>query len=119
MSPDLVTVANDRDFAATHVKFLGRLGSSDRSLAVLAIDTDAVFVTNNARDFKRIYRELDLHPGLVVILPSRSLIRQTHLFVIAIDTLAAMPDGVNLLIEVAEDGAVTVSDWSRNRRNDV
>lgn len=111
---DLVAVAISEEFDATHVNHLSRRGATDRSLAVSAFERDAVFVTNNARDFKRIYRQFDLHPGLMVILPSVRPDLQADLFVLAVARLRTLRDCVNLLVEVDIHGVVTVSDWSRD-----
>lgn len=70
LSPDLAQLAHSLGFEAFHVRDLHRLGSSDPSLALLAIERNYVFVTNNRIDFTQIYRKLELHPGLVIILPS-------------------------------------------------
>ena len=119
LTPDLVAAANGAGHAATHVNYLDRQGTADRVLAVIAVESDAVFVTNNGDDFRRIYRQFDLHPGLVVILPSVSTPRQIELFLTALDRLIAMPDCVNLLIEVDSNGEVSVSDWSKDWRSNA
>ena len=84
----MVALAVSFGHEATHIKFRGRLGASDHELAKLAIETDAVFVTNNARDFKRIYRGLSLHPGLLVVLPNVWVESQRVLMEAAIRALA-------------------------------
>lgn len=67
-------------------------------------------VTNNFRDFRAIYQRLEVHPGLVVILPSVPGPAQQRLFDLALDRLCELSDAVNTLVQVDEDGQVTVSD---------
>ena len=119
LSPDLVAVANGAGHFATHVNFLDRSGASDRSLSVKAFESDAVFVTNNGADYRRIYREFELHPGLIVILPSVSRTLQPAFFLAALNRLVAMSDCINLLVEVGVDYDVTVVDWAKDWRSNT
>lgn len=111
---DLVAVANSLGFQATHVRHLGRLGASDRALAILAVDSDTILVTNNAKDYRRIYKQFELHPGLVVILPSLRRAQQLLLFPVVVERLKTLRDCVNLLIDIDAEGHVRVFDWSRD-----
>jgi len=86
---------------------LGLAGTSDRMLAAQIIGGDFTFVTNNARDFLRLYRGVDVHAGLLVILPSARKPDQLRLFAAALDAIiAAGSDITGELIEVDRDGTV-------------
>lgn len=69
LSPDLVALAHARGFDATHVVFRGLAGSPDRALLPIIRHQDFVFVTNNARDFLKLYARENIHAGLVIIVP--------------------------------------------------
>ena len=114
LSPDLVGVANSAGFDASHVNYFGRRGTSDRLLARLAVARDTVFATNNARDFKRIYADIDLHPGLNVILPSVRPDEQGRLLTLILTAIRGLPDCLNKLMEIDRDGVITISDLSRD-----
>ncbi|MGI4877907.1 MAG: DUF5615 family PIN-like protein [Janthinobacterium lividum] len=112
MSPRLVGVAQRRGFDATHVNFLGLASTPDRLLLPVIAGGDYTFVTNNRVDFLRLYRHVDVHAGLLIVLPSRRWEVQIDLVGRALDAIKASRfDTVNQLIEVAEDGSVTMSAW--------
>jgi predicted nuclease of predicted toxin-antitoxin system len=85
LSPELVAVALARGLLALHVVWLDREGTDDRDLAALAAKRDYVFVTNNRRDFLRLYAALEVHNGLIIIVPSVAADEQRRLFGIALD----------------------------------
>ena len=97
-----------------HVIWLGRGGNQDWTLLRFALDNGYVFVTNNRRDFLRAYAGLEIHDGLVIIVPTVQRADQMRLFDLALDRMAELPDTVNLLIEVQADGEVTVRPWPGN-----
>jgi predicted nuclease of predicted toxin-antitoxin system len=112
LSPDLVALAHSRGFDATHVVFRGLAGTADRNLMPIIRHEDFVFVTNNARDFIRLYAWENIHPGLVIIVPGGiSADVQTRLFACVLDEIEGMSDLVNRIVEVYSDGAVEVRDW--------
>lgn len=116
-SPSLASVAHTRGYEATHVGYLDRLGYPDQSHAIRATAENWIFVTNNGADFRPIYRTLDLHCGLVIILPSVRRSRQRELFAAVLDRLENMPDTVNQLIEVDASASVSVTAWPPESRN--
>ena len=113
LSPDLVAVAQVRGLLALHVVWLDREGADDRDLAALAAKRDYVFVTNNRRDFLRLYVALEVHNGLIIIVPSVAAEEQCRLFGLALDVAERRDSLVNLLIEVHADGTVEVRDWAK------
>ena len=56
-------------------------------------------VTNNAADFRRLYADLDLHAGLIIIVPNVTPKRQQTLFGAVVDHLGKRPL-VNTVVEV-------------------
>ena len=76
LSPSLGAVAQDRGVDAIHTSYLGMSRWADWSVARFAIEHDYIVATNNRADFLREYAKLDLHAGLVVIVPSARRERQ-------------------------------------------
>lgn len=67
------------------------------------------FVTNNRRDFLRLYRLVDGHAGLVVILPSTRRNAQMAFFHAALDVIETLEAcAFGQLVEVDRGGRVTV-----------
>jgi predicted nuclease of predicted toxin-antitoxin system len=114
LSPYLAGVAKERGHVAMHVAWLNREGSDDRELAVLAAERDYIIVTNNRRDFLRIYAQLDLHNGLIIIVPTVPAEEQCRLFALALDSVERQDSLINLLVEVLADGTVDVRNWSKD-----
>jgi predicted nuclease of predicted toxin-antitoxin system len=110
-SPSLASVAHQRGFEATHVGYLDRLGYPDQAHVIRATAENWILVTNNGADFRPMYRTLELHCGLAIILPSVRRDRQRELFAAVLDQLETMPDAVNKLIEVDAEALVSVTDW--------
>jgi predicted nuclease of predicted toxin-antitoxin system len=107
LTPKLLIDAYAAGFEAHHAKNLGLSSQSDRALMVQIIGGDFTFVTNNARDFLSLYRTVDLHDGLLIILPSTEAMEQRRLFRAALDAIiAAGSDITGELVEVDRDGTV-------------
>ena len=62
-------------------------------------------MTNNRGDFVDLVKKVDLHAGLIVIVPNvRSRDRQKALFRIALQAASTLPDTTNTVIEIDEGG---------------
>jgi predicted nuclease of predicted toxin-antitoxin system len=96
----LVGVAHSAGFEATHVNHLGLSGKPDWELADRIVNDEYTFVTNNRIDFIRLFGKMELHAGLIVIVPNAVPVLQRALFEGAIQFLAGK-DLVNSLIEVS------------------
>lgn len=73
---------------------------------------DFTFVTNNRRDFLRLYRVIDVHAGLLIILPSVGYHRQIALFRAALAAIVARGGDVTCeLVEVTADGSVSFTPY--------
>lgn len=111
LTPDLVAAAKAAGYDATHVTFLGRAGAADWTLLRMALDGDYVLVTNNASDFRALYRRADLHPGLIIIVPQVPRMEQISLFRIALEVIETRSDIINTVIVIAMDGSVSFETW--------
>lgn len=112
MTVELVAEAHARGHDASHINLMSLLGYSDRALLPKIVGGDFTFVTNNRRDFLALYRQVDLHAGLLIILPSVNVAGQVRLFLAALEAIEARgADLINQLVEVDADGTVTFTSY--------
>jgi predicted nuclease of predicted toxin-antitoxin system len=111
LSPYLAITAKQHGYAGEHAVRLDHAGDADGALMGLALKREDILVTNNARDFKRIYRRLVTHPGLVLILPSVNAARQIILFRKVIAFIEAQPAVIDQMVTVRRDGTITIEPW--------
>lgn len=116
LTPALVGVAEACGHEGAHAGHRGLLSASDPKIAAYAIDHDLIVVTNNKRDYLRLYAREVLHPGLVILLPSVDADLQQRLFKAVLVWLALEQDLVNRALEVARDGSIVAYDWSAAAR---
>jgi hypothetical protein len=109
LSPLLAALARERGHVALHLAHIGRMGSSDYQVLRLMLDGGYVFVTNNARDFRRLLATVPIHGGLIVVMPSAKRPRQRSLFSAALDFIERMPDIINKVIEVHAEDDIRIS----------
>jgi len=95
------------------VTWLGLQAAPDWQLTAVAKERDYIVVTNNRRDFIRLYAEQELHNGLLILVDQVERDGQHRLFNIALDTAETLPDLTNMLIEVHADGSVETSVWAK------
>jgi predicted nuclease of predicted toxin-antitoxin system len=111
LSPRLAAHAQQRGYEATHVVHFGLTGSPDWKIVRMIRKRDAVFVTNNGRDFLKLFARIEMHNGIVIIVPAVIQEEQVRLFDRALDVVETLDHTINRVIEVAEDGTVAVRDW--------
>ncbi|MFA1625678.1 DUF5615 family PIN-like protein [Rhizobium mongolense] len=100
----LVAVAQDHGHDCFHVNWLGLSGEADWDLMPRIVAGDFTFVTNNARDFRKLYSKEDLHAGLLIIVPQVLPVQQRELFALILQELAETQDLVNEVVEVTIEG---------------
>lgn len=103
LSPALVEPARERGFEAMHVNHLGLRMETDWDLLNVIAEQDWVLVTNNAIEFRGRYREIELHPGVVFLLPAVRRAEQLRLFSAALVRIGMESDMVNRALDVAFD----------------
>lgn len=109
----LVAVAQDHGHDCFHVNWLGLSGETDWDLMPRSVAEDFTFVTNNARDFRKLYAREDLHAGLVIIVPQVLPVQQRELFTLVLQELADAQVLVNEVVEIAiEVGEVILTRYS-------
>jgi predicted nuclease of predicted toxin-antitoxin system len=99
----LTDIANKAGFEAHHVNWRGWSGLTDRELLDLVVREEFVFVTNNARDFRKLTAEAELHAGLILIAPNVRPIVQAELFERALHEIAQIPDMISKVVEIDFD----------------
>ena len=75
------------------------------------MDEDLTLVTNNWVDFRPMVERLEVHPGIVVVLPNVRRERQMRLFAAALAAIGEHDpplDMINTVIEVDADGTVVM-----------
>lgn len=106
----LVAVAEARGHEARHINWLGLSGETDWDLMPRIIAEDFTFVTNNARDFRKLYAREKVHAGLLIIVPQVAPDKQRELFDALLEELGADAVLVNEVIEIElEDGVAVIT----------
>ena len=86
-----------------HVNHLGLRTETDWDLLRVIAEQDWVLVTNNAIEFRGRYRDIELHPGVVFLLPAVRRAEQVRLFEAALVCVRSNPDMINRAVDVAFD----------------
>jgi predicted nuclease of predicted toxin-antitoxin system len=109
----LVGVAQDHGHDCFHVNWLGLSGETDWDLMPRIVANDFTFVTNNARDFRKLYASEELHAGLVIIVPQVLPALQRELFIAVLQEFVDAQEIVNEVIEIAiEDGEAVLTRYA-------
>ena len=101
----LVGVAHGAGFEATHVNHLGLSGKPDWELADRIVKDEFTFVTNNRVDFIRLFGRMELHAGLIIIVPNAAPTIQRAMLEASILYIAGK-ELINAVIEVSLDDEV-------------
>jgi predicted nuclease of predicted toxin-antitoxin system len=103
----LTRIAHAAGFEAHHVVELGLAGCQDYELKDIILREEFTFVTNNAEDFLRIFKLMELHSGLIILKPNVWRDQQRELFSLALTEVKRrqLTDLVNRVVEVDFEGA--------------
>ena len=104
LSVTLPAIAHARGYQATHVNHHGLQQSKDWEIIKILVEEDWVLVTNNAIEFRGRFEKLDVHPGVVCLVPSVPRSAQIELFSAALDVIDQYPDMVNIALDVIYEG---------------
>jgi hypothetical protein len=106
-----VGVTEERGHQAHYLVYLGMQGWKDPDVLKRVAERDYTLVTNNAADFRRLYANLDLHAGLIIVVPNVEPRRQQGLFAAVLDHLGERIL-VNTVVEVDfEDNQVAIIEY--------
>ena len=100
----LVAVAQAHGHDCFHVNWLGLSGEKDWELMPRIVAEDYTFVTNNARDFRKLYGNEEIHAGLVIIVPQVVPALQRDLFTLILEEMAGGEELLNEVIEISIEG---------------
>ena len=98
-------------YAAFHVAHRGWYALPDPKVLRRVLDEELTLVTNNWIDFRPMLERLDVHPGIVVILPNVRRERQIELFTAALAAIREHDpplDMINTVLEVDAEGTVVM-----------
>ena len=117
LSPILVDTARERGFEAMHVNHLGLRTQTDWELLKVVAEQGWSLVTNNAIEFRIRYGNVELHRGVIFLLPAVRRPEQVRLFEAALEHPRIRLDLVNRALDVAFDpnGSVVVSIYDLSR----
>jgi predicted nuclease of predicted toxin-antitoxin system len=99
----LVELAHAAGHVGDHVNYLGLGRSKDWVLMATIREQDYTFVTNNRSDFLVLHRQEPLHPGVIIIVPNVTPLRQRELFSAALKHIGTR-DLTNTVVEVKYAG---------------
>jgi predicted nuclease of predicted toxin-antitoxin system len=110
LSVKLPEVAHKRGFEASHVIHLGMTEWKDWSILETVRSGGWVLVTNNAVEFRSRYRAIEIHPGVIFLLPSVRREQQFLLFEAAPTDVAINADLTNQALDIsfADDAKIAV-----------
>ena len=94
----LKAIAISAGYEADHVVYRGLSGSTDAAVLAYAIKHDFILVTNNAVDFRKLYKREKLHPGLIIFIPQLEPAKQRTIFE-AVLKFTAKNEPINEVIE--------------------
>lgn len=100
----LPEAAHLRGYEATHINHYGLRQAKDWDILKIVADEDWILVTNNAFEFRGRYQKLEVHPGVVFLIPAVARRQQIELFSAALDAIHRSPDMVNTALEVTYSG---------------
>lgn len=113
LSAALVALAKNKGVIAVYGPHVGKAGWQDWNIVPFALENNYIIATNNRRHFLGEYIKLDVHNGLIIIVPNVERADQMRLFEIALEATLELAEGiVNKVVEVLRDGSVHVREWT-------
>jgi predicted nuclease of predicted toxin-antitoxin system len=113
MSPRIVRSLWDRDVDAVHVRDRGLLGAADHEIWKFAKQEVRTIATINGRDFRKLARNSQDHPGVVVIPSGGSPDAQLNFIMSAVTwvTSTNRRDGFsNRYLEIGDRGEIILAE---------
>jgi predicted nuclease of predicted toxin-antitoxin system len=110
LSSALARRLNKLGFDAFHPLDVGRRGDLDHTVLKRCVEEDRILITENARDFRGLVSQTDMHPGLI-ILPSVGREGTLRLVQEVLQFLARQAEPRNFMfnrvLEISQDGAIS------------
>jgi hypothetical protein len=89
-------------------------GETDWNLMPRILEDDFTFVTNNAKDFRKLYAKEPVHPGLLIIVPQVTPEKQRELFNTILEELDPDELIVNEVIEIEIGDGNAIREYIQN-----
>jgi len=118
LSIQLAQVAHELGFEAYHVAHHGMSGLKDSAIFAEIARGGFIFVTNNREDFVALAAAVDLHAGLIVIVPNVRREVQKALFRAALQHVLKIGSMLNRVLEIDLRGDIRVYDLPPRRELD-
>ncbi len=96
----LPETAHARGYEATHINHYGLHQSKDWDILKVVEEEDWTLVTNNAIEFRGRFQRIEVHPGVVFLLPAVPRVLQIELFSAALAVIDESSDMVNTALDV-------------------
>jgi predicted nuclease of predicted toxin-antitoxin system len=112
-SPRIIPLLWEREVDAVHVRDRNLLGAADHELWKLAIDEARTVVTINGRDFRKLARRTQRHPGIVVIPSGGNPKAQLGFIMSAVTWVTSTNSAIgfsNRYLEVGEKGEIILAE---------
>jgi predicted nuclease of predicted toxin-antitoxin system len=113
ISPRLVRSLWEREVDAIHVRDRGLLGASDHEIWKFAKQEERTIVTINGKDFRKLAKDSQEHPGIVVIPSGGSPDAQLEFIISAVRwvTSTNSSDGFsNRYLEIGDNGEIILAE---------
>ena len=117
LSGELADLAVERGYHALAVNRMWRLRKrNDYRIARYALDRDLILVTNDMFDLESIYRQFDIHPGIVFLTAGRPKLRKLQylmrMFALALDEVEEeypLSEAIWVSASAGNEGAVDIT----------
>ena len=96
----LPETAHARGYEAIHINHYGLRQSKDWDILKVVEEEDWTLVTNNAIEFRGRFQRIEVHPGVVFLIPAVPRALQIELFSAALDVIDVSSDMVNFALDV-------------------
>lgn len=119
-SPRIVRALWERQVDAIHVRDRGLLGASDYEIWKFAKQEVRTIVTINGKDFRKLAKDSQEHPGIVVIPSGGSPDAQLEFIMSAVTwvTSTNSPDGFsNRYLEIGDRGEIIFAEVTYREEN--
>ncbi len=112
----LPKTAQARGYEATHINHYGLRQAKDWDILKVVAEEDWVLVTNNAIEFRGRFQNLEVHPGVVFLIPAVARAQQIELFCAALDVIDQFPEMMNIALDVTyAEGQIRVNRYALPR----
>jgi predicted nuclease of predicted toxin-antitoxin system len=119
-SPRIVRALWEREVDAIHVRDRGLLGATDHEIWKFAKQEERTIVTINGKDFRKLAKDGQGHPGIVVVPSGGSPGAQLEFIMSAVTwvTSTNSPDGFsNRYLEIGDKGEITLAEVTYRGEN--